>query len=100
MFAEADSELHNGPSQEAKDAVLAVRQRAYAGNLTQVGTIPSDKTGFFNYIVKERQLEFGGEGLRKYDLIRWNLLEAKINETKQKLTQFMNGTGAYATVPE
>ncbi len=100
MFAEADNELHNGPSQEAVNAVLSVRQRAYAGNLGQVGTIPTDKTGFFNYIVKERSLEFGGEGLRKYDLIRWNLLETKINETRQKLTQFMNGTGAYANVPE
>ena len=100
MFAEADNELHSGPSQEAINAVMAVRQRAYAGNLGQVGTIPTDKIGFFNYIVKERQLEFGGEGLRKYDLIRWNLLETKINETKAKLTQFMNGTGAYANVPE
>lgn len=100
MFAEADNELHGGPSQEAVNAVLAVRQRAYAGNLSQVGTVPTDKIGFFNYIVKERMLEFGGEGLRKYDLIRWNLLETKINETRQKLIQFMNGTGQYANVPE
>jgi hypothetical protein len=27
-------------------------------------------------------------------------LETKINETRAKLTQFMNGTGAYANVPE
>ncbi|GEJ43829.1 RagB/SusD family nutrient uptake outer membrane protein [Chryseobacterium sp. ON_d1] len=100
MFAEADNELHSGPSQEAIDAVMAVRQRAYAGNLGQVGTIPTSKNAFFNYIVQERLLEFGGEGLRKYDLIRWNLLETKINETRQKLTDFMNGTGAYANVPE
>lgn len=100
MFAEADNELHGGPSQEAVNAVLSVRQRAYAGNLSQVGTIPTDKIGFFNFIVRERMLEFGGEGLRKYDLIRWNLLETKINETRQKLTQFMNGTGQYANVPE
>lgn len=100
MFAEADNELHGGPSQEAVNAVMAVRQRAYEGNTGQVGTIPTDKIGFFNYIVKERMLEFGGEGLRKYDLIRWNLLETKINETRQKLTNFMNGTGAYANVPE
>lgn len=100
MFAEADNELNGGPSQEAINAVLAVRQRAYAGNLGQVGTIPTGKAAFFDYIVKERQLEFGGEGLRKYDLIRWNLLETKINETRTKLTQFMNGTGAYANVPE
>ena len=100
MFAEADNELHGAPSQEAINAVLAVRQRAYTGNLSQVGTIPTTKTEFFNYIVKERMLEFGGEGLRKYDLIRWNLLETKINETRQKLTDFMNGTGAYANVPQ
>ncbi|CAD7801352.1 hypothetical protein CHRY9390_00764 [Chryseobacterium aquaeductus] len=100
MFAEADNELNNGPSAEALNAVLKVRQRAYAGNLSQVGTIPTGKQNFFNFIVKERMLELGDEGLRKYDLIRWNLLETKINETKQKLTQFMNGTGAYVGVPE
>lgn len=100
MFAEADNELNGAPSPEAIAAVTSVRQRAYAGNLGQVGTIPTTKTAFFDYIVKERLLEFGGEGLRKYDLIRWNLLETKINETRTKLTQFMNGTGAYANVPE
>ncbi|MDW9379106.1 RagB/SusD family nutrient uptake outer membrane protein [Chryseobacterium sp. JV558] len=100
MFAEADNQLHSAPSQEAIDAVMAVRQRAYAGNPDQVGTIPTSKNQFFQYIVQERLLEFGGEGLRKYDLIRWNLLETKINETRQKLTDFMNGTGAYANVPE
>ncbi|WP_079241495.1 RagB/SusD family nutrient uptake outer membrane protein [Chryseobacterium indologenes] len=100
MFAEADNELHSAPSQEAIDAVMAVRQRAYTGNLGQIGTIPTSKNDFFKYIVQERLLEFGGEGLRKYDLIRWNLLETKINETRQKLTDFMNGTGAYANVPE
>ncbi|MDN5394945.1 MAG: RagB/SusD family nutrient uptake outer membrane protein [Chryseobacterium sp.] len=100
MFAEADNELHNGASPEAVSAVLSVKQRAFAGNLGQVGTIPTGKNDFFNFIVKERLLEFGGEGLRKYDLIRWNLLETKINETKQKLVAFMNGTGAYANVPE
>lgn len=100
MFAEADNELHNGASPEAVNAVLSVKQRAFAGNLGQVGTIPTGKNDFFNFIVKERLLEFGGEGLRKYDLIRWNLLETKINETRQKLVAFMNGTGAYANVPE
>lgn len=99
MFAEADNELHGGPSQEAINAVRAVRSRAYAGNLGQIGTIPTDKVGFFNYIVKERLLELGSEGIRKYDLIRWNLIASKIAETKQKLTDFINGVGAYANVP-
>ncbi len=99
MFAEADNELNGSPSAEAVNAVKQVRDRAYVGNLGQAGTIPTDKTGFFNYIVHERLLEFGGEGLRKYDLIRWNLLATKIAETKQKLSDLLNGTGQYATVP-
>jgi hypothetical protein len=99
MFAEADNEIHGAPSVEAINAVKAVRNRAYTGNLAQVGTIPTDKTGFFNYIVKERMLELGSEGIRKYDLIRWNLLATKIAETKQKLTDFINGVGDYANVP-
>lgn len=99
MFAEADNELNGAPSQEAINAVKQVRERAYAGNLGQAGTIPTDKAGFFDYIVHERLLEFGGEGLRKYDLIRWNLLATKIAETKQNLTDFLNGTGKYVNVP-
>lgn len=99
MFAEADNELNGSPSQDAINAVRLVRNRAYAGNLGQAGTIPTDKAGFFDYIVHERLLEFGGEGLRKYDLIRWNLLATKIAETKQKLSNFLSGTGQYANVP-
>ncbi len=99
MYAEADNELNGSPSADAVNAVKLVRNRAYVGHLDQVGTIPTDKTGFFNYIVKERLLEFGGEGLRKYDLIRWNLLATKIAETKQKLSDLLNGTGQYANVP-
>ena len=78
MFAEADNELNGTPSALAVNAVQQVRNRAYAGNLGQAGTIPTDKAGFFNFIVQERLLEFGGEGLRKYDLLRWNLLATKI----------------------
>lgn len=99
MFAEADNEINGSPSAEAVNAVQQVRNRAYAGNLGQAGTIPTDKTGFFNYIVHERLLEFGGEGLRKYDLIRWNLLATKIAETRVKLTQFREGTGPYVNTP-
>jgi hypothetical protein len=99
MFAEADNEINGSPSADAVNAVKMVRDRAYVGNLGQAGTIPTDKTGFFNFIVHERLLEFGGEGLRKYDLIRWNLLAAKIAETKQKLAAFSSGTGQYANVP-
>ncbi len=98
MFAEAENEL-NGASGLAINALEQVRKRAYAGHLDKMEPIPTDKVGFFNAIVKERLLEFGGEGIRKYDLIRWNLLNTKIQETRVKLRQFLNGTGPYENVP-
>ena len=100
MFAEADNELNNGPTAAAKSAYEEVRKRAFAGYLNRMGTTPSDKAGFFDAIVKERLLEFGGEGMRKFDLIRWNMLASKITETRTKLRQFMNGEGQYANLPQ
>jgi starch-binding outer membrane protein, SusD/RagB family len=85
MFAEADNEINNGPSAAAKAAFEQVRLRAYGGNASLIGTTPSDHDGFFNAIVKERALEFGSEGIRKYDLIRWNLLDQKIKDTRALL---------------
>lgn len=100
MYAEADNEINNGPSAEAKAAYELVRRRAFTGYEDRIGTTPGDKEGFFNAIVKERLLEFGGEGVRKYDLIRWNLLATVITQTRENLRAFMNGTGRYANVPQ
>ncbi|EHQ30778.1 RagB/SusD family nutrient uptake outer membrane protein [Mucilaginibacter paludis] len=85
MYAEADNELNGAPSQAAISAVNEVSKRAHGGNQALVPAIPTDYTGFFKYLVRERYLEFGGEGIRKYDLIRWNLLTAAIAETKVNL---------------
>lgn len=105
MFAEAQNELA-GPSvayggTTPVQALEEVRRRAYpaaryvALPAAQVGT----KATFFDALVKERLLEFGGEGIRKYDLIRWNLLGAKIAEAKAILTDMKNGVGIGATIP-
>lgn len=99
MYAEADNELNSAPSAEAIAAYEKVRKRAFTGNESRMGTTPTDKDGFFNAIVQERLLEFGGEGIRKFDLIRWNLLNTKITETRNKLRDFMNGAGRYANLP-
>lgn len=102
MFAEAENEL-NGPTAEAIAALEEVRKRAYRGNVDKIGTIPSDKAGFFEALMNERYLEFGGEGIRKYDLIRWNKLAEKINpetgEIRTKLKQLADATGPYSNVP-
>src|SRR5690606_1891620 len=95
LFAEADNELNGGPSAQAIQALKDVRMRAYNGDEANIGSIPTDKQGFFEAIVKERLLEFGGEGIRKYDLLRWNLLETVLNDTRDKLNQFRLGEGVY-----
>jgi len=100
MYAEADNEINGAPSAAAISALQEVQKRAYAGFETQIPTTPTDKSGFFLSLVKERLLEFGGEGIRKYDLIRWNLLGSKFDETRTKLRALIAGTGAYAGVPD
>ncbi|QEC45055.1 RagB/SusD family nutrient uptake outer membrane protein [Pseudobacter ginsenosidimutans] len=100
FFAEADNELNGAPSAEAKAALLEVRKRAFVNHEDRLPPMPDDHQGFFDAIVKERLLEFGGEAIRKYDLIRWNIIEAKFIETRNKLRQLMNGEGVYANIPK
>ena len=85
-FAEADNELNQGPSAAAVAAVNEVDARGHGYNTTETPIIPNDHDGFFKFIVKERMLEFGDEGIRKYDLIRWNLLAKAISETQDRLS--------------
>lgn len=99
MFAEAENEINNGPTAAAKTAFERVRTRGFGGNASLIGVTPSDKAGFFNAVVKERSLELASEGHRKYDLIRWNLLTTKINETKAQLTAMAARQAPYDTLP-
>jgi len=87
MFAEADNWLNNGPTADAIAALRAVRLRAFKGNeaLINAETYPTDKDGFHQVIMNERLWEFGGEGIRKWDLIRWNKLAEVIAATKAAL---------------
>ncbi len=95
MYAEADNEVNGGPSTADIAAFEEVRKRGYGGNAALIGTTPTDHDGFFNAIVKERSLEFGGEGLRKYDLIRWNLLASRLADAKTNLTSLSKRTGTF-----
>ena len=49
--------------------------------------------------MKERSLELGGEGVRKFDLIRWNLLGTTLANTKTALTNMSNLVAPYNTLP-
>lgn len=86
MYAEAENEL-NGPTAEAQEALRRVRRRAFDasdwGNKVEgyISNVSGSKQDFFNAIVDERAWEFGGEMIRKYELIRWNLYYDKVVET-------------------
>lgn len=99
MYAEADNELNNGPSAAAKAAFEKVRLRAYGGDASKIGVTPSDYTGFFNAVMKERMLELGGEGIRKYDLLRWNKLKERIDATKAQLEAMASRQAPYDQYP-
>lgn len=108
MFAESENEL-NGPTAEAQEALKKVRERAFpaeakAEKVDQyVAKVSANKESFFNAIVNERAWEFGGECIRHYDLIRWNLFAKKITEARKQLAEMgentFNGAGPYANLP-
>jgi hypothetical protein len=89
MFAEAENEI-SGPTAAAYKAVNMVRRRGFGKPINTADAtvdLPAglDKSNFFKAIVRERSLELGGEGVRKYDLLRWNLLATALTETKTNL---------------
>lgn len=70
----------------ALQALAMVHNRAFseasiANNY--MNNVPRTKEGFFEALVQENAWEFAGEGYRKWDLIRWNLLVDRINAFKQ-----------------
>ena len=104
MFAEAENEI-NGPTALAYNAINQVRRRGFGKPLSTPDAtvdVPAglSKSAFFNAIVDERSFELGGEGIRKYDLIRWNLLASKIADTKTALLNMANRVAPYNTLPQ
>lgn len=80
----------------AQEALAEVHNRSFENPETEetyLNTITRSKEDFFEAIVDENAWELAGEGFRKYDLIRWNLLVDKIIEFKQTyVSQVNDGT--------
>jgi len=96
MFAEAENEI-NGPNAAAYTAVNMVRRRGYGKPITAADAtvdLPAglSKAEFFKAVVRERALELGGEGVRKYDLIRWNLLATALSESRANMLKMGSNT--------
>lgn len=100
MYAEAVNEISGAPTPQSTAAFEEVRRRAFAGNIGLIGVTPTTKAGFFNAIVNERFLEFGHEGIRKFDLLRWNLLATKIAEARANIQLIRDRRAPYDRVPQ
>lgn len=103
MYAEALNELNGNPDDAtggvgitARQALAMVHTRAFAdadkaAAQAYVDGLPSNKDAFFEALVQENAWEFAGEGVRKFELERWNLLSKKIDEFKTTFReQFAN----------
>ena len=97
-LAGPDANYNGDAGITARQALALVHKRAFdaehqADAQAYIDAIPGDKDSFFNAIVDENAWEFAGEGYRKWDLIRWNLLYSKIVEFKDTyLRQLTDGT--------
>lgn len=78
LLAEADNELNGGPTALAKKMLKRVRERAFVNADNKADMVDGyiNALGSYNEfkkaIINERAWEFGGENIRKFDLIRWN----------------------------
>ena len=101
MAAEAINALDND-QQTAWNYMKPVLERAYkkADKVEALKTkYTASQEAFFNGIVEQRAFEFAGEMLRKADLVRWGIIDEKMAEAKQKLTDLSNRAGSYADLP-
>lgn len=86
MYAEAENEVNGSPSSDAIKYLDEVRNRAGLEPISTANPIAiSSKENFFEEIVDERFRELAFEGLRKQDLIRWELLGTKLNLLEQSI---------------
>lgn len=98
LYAEALNEKHNGPTEEAREALKRVRRRAFNSEkwgekVDQYADRLASHDEFFQAIMDERAWEFGGEGIRKFDLARWN----KYNEVIYNLYHTLKDWALVAT---
>src|SRR5262249_35234422 len=94
----------NGPTASAYENVNKVRRRGFDKPVSVADPtvdLPGGltKDDFFTALMKERMLELCGEGIRKYDLLRWNLLGTRLAAVKTEMADLIAGNGIYSNVP-
>ena len=100
MAAEAENQLGNtSTAWNYMEPVLARVLPAAKVNALKTKYCAS-KDAFQQGIIEQRGFEFAGEQIRKADLVRWGIIDNKMAEAKQKLTDLANRQGAYEGLPD
>lgn len=70
-----------------------MRKRNFSADLqaTKVDAYVDNATDLMEVIKNERMFEFGGEAIRKFDLIRWGELSQKVAKYRTVLKQMYSG---------
>jgi hypothetical protein len=103
LFAEAENEVNEKPTQEAYDAINLVRRRAYGlllptpPNPLVKADLPTglDKIAFLQAVKDERARELCFEAHRRLDLIRWGTF---ITDMKDFLSYARSNGGTATTI--
>ncbi len=99
MAAEAVNYI-DGPSQAWQYMEPVLSRVLPAGKVADLKTkYTASKDAFFDGIVEQRAFEFAGEALRKADLVRWGIIDQKMQEAKDKLTRFAKRDEEYRDLP-
>ncbi|KHJ39245.1 starch-binding protein SusD [Pedobacter glucosidilyticus] len=94
MLAEAENEV-NGPTSVATAALKEVRDRASATDVTSLAT---SKEELRRLIREERFLELAFEGIRKFDLIRWDVFTSEMNQLARDIQNTAPTTFRFAAL--
>jgi len=102
MKAEAENQV-NGPTSVAYSSINEVRRRGYGkplnvANATTDITPGLTKAAFLAELQNERARELAFEGLRKHDLIRWNLYLTNMSSLVTEVTNTAPATWQRASI--
>lgn len=90
IIAEAENELHKGPTDAAYNAINQVRRRAFRQPLTAASEFDAPAglsyEQFRDFVRDERFFEFVYEQQRWFDLVRWRILVKTVKPIKNKFT--------------
>ncbi len=102
LLAEADNEINGGPTDLARQMLKQVRERAFINSKNKSAKVDDyvnslqGHDAFKEALINERAWEFGGENIRKFDLIRWNNYSSKVADAIEWIRDVaMNYTQTY-----